>query len=219
MAFIADHKRPTKRMISAFAKSPTATVVESGGVCMGVHIKPLYKGMKVCGPAFSVDSRPGDNLALHYAVAHKVPGDVLVCDAKGFEEGGPFGELMATLARKQGFRGLVIDGCVRDGVDLNKMKFPVFARGLCPKGTTKVGPGQINVGITCGGIRVNPGDIVVADDDGVVIVPLENAAEILKACQARDKREDGVRRRAAKGEISLARIDPDLSKLKKLGYL
>lgn len=219
MAYTADHKRPTRKMISEFAKSPTATVVECGGICMPVAIKPIYQGMKVCGPAFTVDARPGDNLALHYAVAHKVPGDVLVCDMKGFEEGGPFGELMATQALAQGFKGLVIDACVRDGADLNKMKFPVFARGLCPKGTTKVTPGKINIAITCAGVPVGPGDIIVADDDGVVVVPLAIADKVLEACKARDKKEDGVRKNLAKGELSIDRIDPGLKKLKQLGYL
>jgi 4-hydroxy-4-methyl-2-oxoglutarate aldolase len=219
MAYTADHPRPSKKMIAEFAKSPTATVVESGGICMPVAIKPIYKGMKVCGSAFTVDSRPGDNLALHYAVAHKVPGDVLVCDMKGFEEGGPFGELMATQAMAQGFKGLVIDACVRDGIDLNKMKFPVFARGLCPKGTTKVTPGKINVPITCAGVPVGPGDIIVADDDGVVVVPLASAEAVLEKCRARDKKEVKVRDGLAKGDLSIDRIDPGLKLLKELGYL
>jgi 4-hydroxy-4-methyl-2-oxoglutarate aldolase len=155
---------------------------------MAAYIKPIYSGMRVCGSAYTVECHPGDNLVLHKAIAAAQPGDVLVVDSDG-HEGGPLGEVMATGARAREIAGLVIDGHVRDGLAIKAMNWPVFARGLSMKGTLKAALGTINHTISCGGVVVNPGDLVLGDDDGVVVIPREMAADVVDKAIAREEHE------------------------------
>jgi 4-hydroxy-4-methyl-2-oxoglutarate aldolase len=168
----------------------SASLHEAGGRigAMSVDIKPIYSGMRVCGPAYTVDCYPADNLILHKAVASARPGDVLVVAIDGYE-GGPLGEVMATGAKSREIVGLVIDGHIRDGRAIRALEWPVFARGLCIKGTLKAILGKINHPISCAGVVVNPGDLVFGDDDGVVVIPREVAAEVVDKAIEREAKE------------------------------
>jgi 4-hydroxy-4-methyl-2-oxoglutarate aldolase len=152
------------------------------------RIKPIYSGMRLCGPAFTVKMHVGDNLMLHCAIAEAGPGDVLVVDIDGSEV-GPLGEVMATGAVARKIAGLVVDGFVRDGLHIKKLGWPVFSRGLSIKGTVKATLGTINHTISCGGVVVHPGDLVCGDDDGVVVIPREIAADVVDKAIAREVKE------------------------------
>jgi len=167
---------------------------------MAACIKPIYSGMRVCGPAYTVECHPGDNLILHKATAAAQPGDVLVVDIDG-HEGGPLGEVMATGAQARAIAGMVIDGHVRDGLGIKAMGWPVFARGLSMKGTLKTALGTINHTISCGGVVVNPGDLVVGDDDGVVVIPRELAPDVVEKAIVREANEAESRKALRAGKV------------------
>lgn len=175
-------------------------------------IKPIAKGMKVCGPAYTVRTMPRDNVLLHRAYAQ--PGDVLVVDCSGYYEAGYWGDLMSLGAKTKGINGLVIDGCVRDADDIEAMGFAVFSRGLCVQGTSNYGDGTLNEPIYIGGQLINPGDIIVGDRDGVVVVPQDRIAEVLEKAAAREAKEEGVREQLRLGRPSIEIYGWD----KKFGY-
>lgn len=187
----AGFPRPTGDEIAALAAFSSSTVYEAIGQigAMSSGLKPIAAGMKLCGPALTIDCPAGDNLMIHAAIAETQPGDVLVVDHKGSLEDGPFGEIMARASRHRGVAGLVIDGCVRDSAEIRALGFPVFARGLCIRGTTKLLRGSIGHPITCGGIAVAPGDVVLGDDDGLVVVPRARIAEAAAAAASRARHE------------------------------
>jgi len=155
---------------------------------MSARIKPIYSGMRVCGPAYTVKMHVGDNLMLHCAIAEAQPGDILVVDIDGSKV-GLLGEVMSTGASARKLGGLVVDGYVRDGLQIKKMGWPVFARGLCMKGTVKATLGTINHTISCGGVIVNPGDLICGDDDGVVVIPCAMAGDVVAKAIAREANE------------------------------
>lgn len=187
--------------IEALRELGSATIYEAQGAkgALDCGIKPLDTQMKVAGPAFTVDIRPADNLMLHYALLHIKPGDVLVVDAKGFVEAGPWGDVLTEQALKQGVAGLIIHGAVRDAEAINKAGFPVFCRGLSIKGTGKNQPGLVNVPVCFGDVLINPGDIVVGDRDGVVVVSRNEVDDVLLKSQAREKKEAHFRERIREG--------------------
>jgi 4-hydroxy-4-methyl-2-oxoglutarate aldolase len=201
----ADFARPTWEEIEALSPFSPATLHEAMGQkgAMPSCIKPIYPGMRLCGPALTVDCKPGDNLAIHGAVERARPGDVLVVDYKGFVESGPFGDILATACLARGVAGMVIDGCVRDGTTIRELGFPIFARGLNMKGTTKTQPGAVGVPITCAGVAVAPGDAVVGDDDGVVVVPRALVAATAAAARAREDKEAAMRERLKAGATTV----------------
>ena len=172
-----------------------ATVYEAQGAvgALDCGIKPLDPLSRIAGPAFTVDMRPADNLMLHYALLKASPGDVLVVDAKGFLEAGPWGDVLTTQAMKQGLAGLVIHGAVRDGNTLIEMGFPVFCRGLSIKGTGKYQPGKVNVPICIGDVLIQPGDFVVGDRDGVAIVAKDRVDEVIASALEREIKETAMR--------------------------
>lgn len=147
---------------------------------MDYRIKPVSSGMEIVGTAMTVSLRPGDNLFLHQAIYSAKKGHVLVVDGKGHTNNAYLGELMASSAQALGVEGIVVDGLVRDKKALNELKFPIYSKGFNPNGPFKDGPGEINEVISCGGIRVAPGDLVVGDDDGVVVVPADQIDEVLR---------------------------------------
>ena len=147
---------------------------------MHARVAPVHQGMKVAGPAFTVEVRPGDNLMIHAAISMAKPGDVLVIDGKADRTCALMGSIMINACRKLGLGGVVIDAAIRDSDELREMGFPVYAVGANPNGPTKFVPGRINWPISCGGIAVHPGDLVVGDADGVVIVEREKAASLLE---------------------------------------
>lgn len=154
------------------------------------RIQPLSKTMKMAGPALTVEVRPGDNLMIHAAIQMAQPGDVIIVDGKGDLNCALTGALMAAHAKSVGVAGFVIDGAVRDTEDCAKGDFPIFAAGANANGPWKNAPGRINWPISAGGVAVNPGDLVVGDADGVVVVPREMAAQVLAAAQAKVDSED-----------------------------
>lgn len=203
----ADIERPDSELLRRAARLPTATLHEAGGRIgvMPREIRPVGRGMRVCGPAVTVASPGGDNLWLHRAIYVARPGDVLVVHVSGAFDYGYWGEIMATAAKERGLGGLVIDGCVRDGDLLEDLGFPVFARGLCIRGTGKDfgARGWINHPVLFGELTVSAGDLVVGDRDGVVVVPGPRAREVVAASEQREAKEADVIRRIAAGERTL----------------
>jgi 4-hydroxy-4-methyl-2-oxoglutarate aldolase len=165
-------------------------------------IKPVWRGMKVLGPAFTCVCPPGDNLTLHAALKMAKAGDVIVCASAGFTEQGLFGDVMASCAMGKGIGGLVVDGGVRDGATIAEIGFPVFARALSIKGSVKETLGALNKPIVAGGMLVEPGDLVIGDDDGVCIVPKAEIAAIAVASKTREEKEARFRRELLQGKTT-----------------
>jgi 4-hydroxy-4-methyl-2-oxoglutarate aldolase len=193
--------RPTSDQLDALQRFGTATIHEAQGGTGALTgaIKPLDPSRSVAGPALTVDCRPGDNLAIHFALTVARPGDVLVVDAKAFVEAGPWGDIMSLAAMEIGIAGLVIDGAVRDSSSIVALGFPVFARGVCIKGTNKVQPGDVRVPIVCGDALIHPGDVIVGDADGVVVVDQHRTEEVISLSQAREQKEDKFRAQIQSG--------------------
>jgi 4-hydroxy-4-methyl-2-oxoglutarate aldolase len=168
---------------------------------LGGRIQPLARSMKVAGPAFTVEVRPGDNLMIHAALVLAKPGDVIVVDGKGDLSCALTGALMAAHAQKAGVAGFVIDGAVRDTDECSRGSFPIFAAGANPNGPLKNSGGRINWPVSVGGTTVNPGDLIVGDADGVVVVPREMAAEIVGAAQAKVDGETERMKAIGRGEL------------------
>lgn len=169
----------TVKTASGFASSILADVAGRRGAMDG-RIRPLAPTMRACGPAFTIEVRPGDNLMIHAAMAMAKPGDVLVIDGKADRSTAALmGAIMLTACRQLGFAGVVLDASHRDTEELLALGFPVWSVGANPNGPTKNVPGRINWPVVCGGVTVNPGDLVVADGDGVVVVEKEKAASLL----------------------------------------
>lgn len=204
-----DFSRPTAEQLRQLGSFPTPTLHEALGQrgALPSTIKPIYQGMKVCGAALTVDCPPGDNLSIHAAVAWASPGDVLVVDYKGYVESGPFGDILATTCQTVGIAGLIIDGCVRDGQQLRDMGFPVFARGLSIKGTAKARMGSIGVPIVFAGVPIEPGDAVIGDDDGVVVIPRAEVEAVIRDAQAREDKEAVMRDKLRLGAKTLELLD------------
>jgi RraA family protein len=179
------------RRAAGFPASILADVAGRRGTVDG-RVAPLTPSMRLAGPAFTVEVRPGDNLMIHAALAMVQPGDVLVVDGKGDRACALMGSLMINTCKTLGLAGVVVDGALRDTDDLRALGFPVFAAGANPNGPTKAVPGRINWPVSCGGVAVAPGDLVVGDADGVVVVPRAEAAGLLDA--AVRKVDDEVRR-------------------------
>ena len=203
MYIIKDHiDRPNADLIRAFAQLSTPNISDALGRDGGVdtRIRPAFPGARLAGPAYTVLNYPKDNLMTHYALKHAQPGDVIMVDNGCGTHGSGWGELMSMAAKLKGLGGIVIDGTVRDVDELGKIGLPVFAAGVTAEGTVKVTPGSINCPITCGGVCVSPGDIVVGDENGVVVVPGQRAKEVLEASLAISDKEKAMRKRILDGE-------------------
>lgn len=198
----------------------SATVYEAQGAkgALDSGIKPIDPGSRLVGPALTVDTRPADNLMLHCALLKARPGDVLVVDAKGFVEAGPWGDVLTAAALKAGVAGLVINGAVRDAGAIVEMGFPVFCRGLSIKGTGKVHAGKVNVPVCIGDVVIRPGDIVVGDRDGLVIVSPEEAQSVLESARSREAKEREFRAAIEKG-ASTAELLGLLPTLERMGLV
>jgi regulator of RNase E activity RraA len=215
-----DIKRPTKKVIDSYRELMDKTGCLTGnvgdclgrGAAMNSRVQSLSPGMKIVGPAFTVQVPPTDNLMIHKALAMIKPGDVLVIDAGGDHSWGLLGFLMISTAIKLGVAGIVIDGCVRDAEETRKSGFPVFCAGLSPNGPFKEGPGEVNFPISCGGQVVRPGDLIIADDDGVVVLKQEFAGTIITDVYKVIEREDNRLKEIAAGQVIRPGIDEMLAK-------
>ena len=198
-------ERTDAKIAEELGKFGSATVHEAMGRVglMKPYLRPVYPGALISGTAITVLMQPGDNWMLHVAAEQIEPGDIVVAAVAGESTDGFFGELLATSYKAHGARGLVVDGGCRDVKALKEMEFPVWSRAISAQGTVKEILGSVNVPVICADVRVHPGDVVVADDDGVVCVPLAMAKETLEAAKRREANEDEKRRRLAAGLLGL----------------
>lgn len=198
----------TQELRTELRKLPTGNIADNNnempnqGV-MDTAIKPVDSGMKMIGRAFTAQCVPGDNLALHQAIYAAEPGDVLILDVHGYSNAGHFGDIMATACKLHGLAGVVIDGSCRDAEDIKELGFPVFVRGFNPSGTVKESLAKLNVPVHCGGIQVNPGDIVFGDCDGVVVVPKEREDEVFQKAVEKFEHEIEIIKELERGKTTL----------------
>ena len=187
---VTDFVRPDPKLVEAFRGMPVANIDDNMGRTAAVHqsIRPLNK-VPLVGVAFTIKVPQGDNLMFHKAMDLAKPGDIIVIDAGGFDDRSIFGELMATYCKVRGVAGLVVDGAIRDQEALCEMDMPIYAKSTTPNGPYKNGPGEINVPVVIGGRVVRPGDILVGDQDGLIVIPPEQAQEVLEKTRATMEKE------------------------------
>jgi 4-hydroxy-4-methyl-2-oxoglutarate aldolase len=197
--------RADKAAVEKLSRFGVATVHEAMGRVglMHPYMRPIYPSAQACGPAVTVLLQPGDNWMMHVVAEQLQPGDVVVAACTAENTDGFFGDLLATSFRARGAKGLIIDGGVRDVKDLTEMNFPVFSRAVSAKGTVKATLGSVNIPVVCAGALVHPGDVVIADADGVVIVPAAVAQQAADAAEAREANEGEKRAKLASGVLGL----------------
>jgi len=205
----------TPNQLTALAQFGAATVYEANGQrdALDPQIKPLDPRSKVAGRAVTVALEPADNWYIHVAILEAGENDILVVDAKGYLNAGPWGDVLTLAAQQRGLAALVIDGAVRDSQQIVESGFPVFTRGVCIRKTSKVQPGQVNVPVTVGGVVVNPGDIIVGDADGLVRVAANDVDQAISSARTREQKEEDMRQRILAGASTLELLGlgyPDL---------
>jgi regulator of RNase E activity RraA len=209
-------RRPDEALLAAFGSASSAQVADCmsrlGGMDAG--IRPVWPSPRIIGGAITVWCHSGDNLMLHKALSLARPGDIVVMNTQGNVANSGFGELLATSAVKIGVRGVIVDGTVRDADALQAMQLPVYSRGLSPNGCNKDGAGEVGAIVACGGVAVRPGDVIIADRDGVTVVPLDDAADVAGLAIQQMEREQKRLSEIAKGVLVRPEIDEALRKAK-----
>jgi 4-hydroxy-4-methyl-2-oxoglutarate aldolase len=207
--------RPEASLLSSFGNASSAQVADAmsrlGGMDAG--IRPVWASPRIIGSALTVWCHSGDNLMLHKGLSLAQAGDVLVVNTQGNVANSGFGELIATSAVKIGVRAVIVDGTVRDIEALEHLQLPVYSRGVCANGCNKDGPGEVGTVIACGGVAVRAGDVIVADRDGITVVPLEDAAEVARLAAGQVAREEKRKAEIEKGVLVRPEIDAALREL------
>jgi len=201
--------RPAKKLVKALAAMVTPHLSDNMNrmAAGGAALRPMHRGGKLCGPAYTVKVAPGDNLMVHKAIDSAAAGDVIVVDAGGEVTYAIIGDIMSSHAEARGVAGFVIYGAIRDSAEIGARRFPVYACGVTHRGPYKNGPGEINAPIAIGGMVVHPGDIIVGDADGVVAVPLAHAEEVLALARAQLAKETAILKSIAAGKVDRAWVD------------
>jgi 4-hydroxy-4-methyl-2-oxoglutarate aldolase len=202
---VTDIPRPDKAVVAKFQAAEVATVHEAQGRkgLLAEYMRPIYKPSKIAGPAVTCEVAPGDNWMIHVAVEQCQPGDVLVVKPTSPSVDGFFGDLLATSLKARGVLGLIIEGGVRDTATLTEMNFPVWSKAIFSQGCVKETIANVNVPMTCAGAYIRPGDMIIADEDGVVVVQREAAESVISKVEQRIANEESKRLRFKKGELGL----------------
>jgi len=210
-------KRPDAKLVAELGKMVTPHLSDSMErlYAGGPQLRPMHKGGKLAGPAYTVKTTPGDNLLVHKALDAAKPGDVIVVDAGGVLENAIIGELMMSRARQRGVAGIVIWGAIRDSAEIAAGNYPVYASGVTHRGPYKNGPGEINVPINMGGMAVNPGDIIVGDADGLVAIPQDQAERVLASAKSILEKETAAMKQIVAGTVDRSWVD---KALREKGY-
>lgn len=202
---IKKFKRPSSQWVEKYKIIPSSIISDclNRYYAMSAEIKPIFREVRLCGPALTIQSMVGGNMMSHLALTFAEPGDVLVIDARGHVGNSVWGKVQAAYACRRGVAGLVVDGAIRDVEDMRRMRFPVYCKGITPAGPHKGWADSVNVPIQCGGMPVQPGDLVVGDDDGIAVVPLAFVEEVYEESVKRLRKEESWMRKIEEGYSSL----------------